>query len=451
MKDLSYIEINEELKEILDNIKNGHNVTILGPGGSGKSTLVDILANDPEYGTSGKTIYCGSTGVSAVNIFEKTGKKASTLHRAMGFGVDKIYPGDAITHSKSRDFFTKEVSRIIIDESSMIRVDLMELFLNSLLAYFGLRDASGSVVERLPQIILLGDPLQIEGVVRWGEKQELLRIYESHYFFSSPLYKKFNFVELSLMKIYRTDNLSYLEALRKLRIGSVTREHIDEFNNAFIISSEKNFKEQILPTKETEYTTICTTNKEVEEINNYWMDKIKEPPVTFTSVIWGDVKPSEKIVPDQLVLKKGCRVMIRKNHPGGAYVNGTIGTVTSLPNKKYIEGDSSCYVGVSVNGENYRIKTNTWDITDAFGDIVGEVSQFPLSVCYALTVHKSQGNQFDYMLIKPGRGFFASGQLYTALSRSSNPTGMRLLKPIKYSDVKIDHNALAWNNKIINK
>ena len=456
MKDLSYIEINPELEVILEAVKRKENIMILGPGGSGKSTVIDILAHDPEYATEGRTIYCGSTGISAINITEKTGVKASTMHRAMGFDISKIYPEDQVVNSKHYKFFKEEVTRIVVDEVSMVRVDLMHKFLWSLLGYFGVRDLNNLTQENLDkikhiQLIVLGDSLQLEGILKRDEKYDLLNSFDTftHFFFGSKLYQLLDFKELPLIKSYRTKHVGYLNALRKVRTGSVTWESIKELSDHFFISSEKEYIKSVLPTPETEYTTICTTNKDVEVINDREMAKIDEKEVCIMTVIHGEVKPSERVVPDELVLKIGCRVMLRANHQYGAYVNGSIGTVMSLPRGRFLRGNCDHSIKVRIGDRDFSIEPYQWDIVGADEEVLGSVIQFPLNVCYALTVHKTQGLQFDYMLINPGRGFFSSGQLYTALSRSSNPDGMRLLKPITLNDVKVDKHALAWNNNIV--
>jgi len=455
-KDFSHIEMNPNLKLILEVAKSGRNLTIIGPGGSGKSTLIDFLVNHPDYMVDGTTILCGSTGVSAVNITEKTNKPASTLHRAMGFGIQPIRPGDVQIHDDMMTFFQKEVTRIIVDETSMIRVDLVEKFLNTLRTYVGLMYIRGQQdIDKLPQIIFLGDQLQIEAVsTDKSELEELRDLYGSHFFFDSLMYKSLQFVELSLFKNYRTSNLEYLDTMFKFRDGSITQQELNEFNRKYVIKSEEAYWDEVLPTPDHDYVTICSTNAQVNSINDYWLNLIDSPSITFEGVTRGDVKPKEKVVLDTLVLKQGATVMIRKN--GDGYVNGTVGKIVSLPSGSFFKGDDeNIYIGVESEGRTFRISPAKWDTYNANGDIVGTYYQIPISVCYALSVHKSQGNQFDYMLIDKGRSFFASGMCYTALSRSSNPDGMRILDPrgvgLKMSDVKTDSTALNWTQRVEKK
>lgn len=463
LKDLSYIQITPELKRILDAVKTEKFITVTGVAGVGKSELINILAHHPDYMIDGATVYSGTTGVAAVNITDKTDKPASTLHRAMGFGITRPEsPDDHRMDMDKRMFFKKEVKRFLIDEVSMLTSEWFQLTLNTLLRYHNIKVVNEETIARFPiQIIILLDPLQLCGVTKDYERIEMEKEYGTDYFFGSHLYKELDFKEFALTKSFRTTNLPYLNAINKFRVGAVTQEMIDEFNKAFVIGSEDEYKEKVLPDLETPYTTICATNKQVNAINQKWLDQIDEPEVYFKASTTGEVSNADKIVPDEIILKVGAKVMIRKNDSkGGRYVNGTIGVIESLPyGGRYFYGNNKEYfVQVRVGNDVFPIYSNTWEVYDATGEVEGLYSQIPLTVCYAITAHKSQGLGIEYMLVDSGRkpgsyygGFFANGQTYTVLSRSSNPQGMRLLKPLTMKDVKVSKDALQWYNNIIRK
>lgn len=464
MKDLSYIELNPQLERVLKAIKEEQFITICGAAGVGKTTAIDIITNDPEYAVDGATILCSSTGISAINITEKTDQPASTFHRAFSFGINPpTTPEETRIDSDRRMFFKKDVKRILIDETSMIASNWTQLFLQTLLKYFNIKVINEETIKRFPiQIIMVGDVMQLESVNKDYELDMLRKEYKTHYFFGSHLYKELGFVELPLTKCYRTDNKQYLNAMGRFRIGQVTPAELKEFSDAFLISSEEEYKRTVLPTPDTEYTTLCTTNKEVNRINKFWMDKINSRPITFRSVVTGDVEQSDKVVPDEITLKVGCKVMIRKNDSEqGRYVNGTLGTVESLPYSNVYGKDQQACVKIRTEHGLVYIKNNAWEVYGPDGEVEGIYYQIPLTVAYAITTHRAQGCQFKYMLIQPGRdlsnpysrsgGFFANGQLYTCLSRSSNPAGMRLLQPLQYSDLKISMDAYNWNKNIMDR
>jgi ATP-dependent exoDNAse (exonuclease V) alpha subunit len=238
----------------------------------------------------------------------------------------------------------------------------------------------------------------------------------------------------NLEKVYRTDNVVFLKFLNMIREGKVSYQNLTNFNNRFVMT-EQYFLDNVLP-EGKEYTVLCTTNDEVKKINDFKLSQLDTVGKTFYMDTEGEVQRSDMIVEEELFLKIGARVMIRVN--GDNYVNGSLGVITGLPS--YHNNN----VEVEIDGHVYSIGRHKWEIYDANGEVEGVYSQYPLNISYSISCHKSQGLGFEYMLINPGRGFFASGQLYTALSRSSNPAGLGLLKEIKLNDVKVDYSALKW-------
>ena len=78
----------------------------------------------------------------------------------------------------------------------------------------------------------------------------------------------------------------------------------------------------------------------------------------------------------------------------------------------------------------------------------GAFEQFPVKLAYAVTIHKSQGLSLDSASIELGRGCFAAGQLYTALTRVRTFSGLRLDRPIEEKDNKLDPVVRAFYKKI---
>jgi ATP-dependent DNA helicase PIF1 len=143
-----------------------------------------------------------------------------------------------------------------------------------------------------------------------------------------------------------------------------------------------------------------------------------------------------------LRLKQGAQVMTLKNDSGKRYVNGSLGVVKTLePELK-----------ISVNNHTITMEKETWEEVDYKlrddGEIVTEkknsFTQYPLSLAYAMTIHKSQGKSFNRVTVDIGNGAFAPGQVYVALSRSTSLEGLVLNNPIQDKDIFVDERVVAY-------
>jgi|GEM_PF-5966494 len=70
--------------------------------------------------------------------------------------------------------------------------------------------------------------------------------------------------------------------------------------------------------------------------------------------------------------------------------------------------------------------------------VIRSYIQYPITLAWAVTIHKGQGKTFDHVLVDIGWGAFAHGQLYVALSRCTMLKGLVLLKPFRTKDVILD-------------
>jgi ATP-dependent DNA helicase PIF1 len=175
-------------------------------------------------------------------------------------------------------------------------------------------------------------------------------------------------------------------------------------------------------------------------------------PVVFLGDLGGEylklaAQDSEKLedklpAPYVLRLKQGAQVMTLKNDSGKRYVNGSLGVVKTLePELK-----------ISVNNHTITMEKETWEEVDYKlrddGEIVTEkknsFTQYPLSLAYAMTIHKSQGKSFDRVTVDIGNGAFAPGQVYVALSRSTSLEGLVLNNPIQDKDIFVDERVVAY-------
>jgi hypothetical protein len=144
----------------------------------------------------------------------------------------------------------------------------------------------------------------------------------------------------------------------------------------------------------------------------------------------------------ELKLKKGSQIMMLNNDQLGRWVNGTIGVMTGTAK----DGEGNMLIKANLDtGENVFISPFTWSIYRFFiegsqlvSDVVGTFTQYPLRLAFAVTIHKSQGKTFNRVIIDLGRGTFAHGQLYVALSRCTCLEGIVLRKPVKKGHILLD-------------
>ncbi len=136
--------------------------------------------------------------------------------------------------------------------------------------------------------------------------------------------------------------------------------------------------------------------------------------------------------------------MLLTNDRKGRFVNGTIGRVAKIT--KVPDADDIVTVELP-DGDEVDLSPNTWELFrfqyDAEADrieseSVGSFTQYPLRLAWAVTIHKSQGKTFDRVVIDIGRGAFAHGQVYVALSRCTSFEGLVLKTPIRKSHIWMD-------------
>ena len=147
-----------------------------------------------------------------------------------------------------------------------------------------------------------------------------------------------------------------------------------------------------------------------------------------------------------LTLKEGCKIVLLRNDPDKRWVNGTQARVKRIKDKA---------VWIEIEGEEHELEPATWENLRYEHDpekdriverVVGSFHQLPVGLTWALTIHKSQGMTLNKVYIDFGRGAFAHGQAYVALSRCRSLEGLALARPISSWDVKFDERALGYRS-----
>jgi hypothetical protein len=164
---------------------------------------------------------------------------------------------------------------------------------------------------------------------------------------------------------------------------------------------------------------------DVDRINNNELEKLKSPAREYSYISKGSKKHIDKIfntamVLERVILKKDAIVIFIKNSPEQRYVNGTTGVVIGF------DKSDGMPIVQTASGDRIFVSFEDWSIEDEEGRNIATVSQIPLRLAWAITIHKSQGMTLDAVEIDLSRTFEV-GQGYVALSRIKNINGLRLM------------------------
>jgi ATP-dependent exoDNAse (exonuclease V) alpha subunit len=417
--------LSTEFKELLDQLENSsQHFFITGRAGTGKSTLLNLFRK-----TSHKNIVVAApTGIAALNV------KGQTIHSLFGF-PPRMLKAEDLKKRKNHRFF-KKIDSLIIDEISMVRVDMFEAIDIFLKINRENNQPFGGV-----QVILFGDLFQLPPVIADNyERQYLNQFYKSPYFFSSRAFHRTKFELHELHTVYRQEEKRFIRLLDSIRQKTFDQDELDDLNERFDAVDDDGIP----------YITLCSTNAIAKAINDKKLNALTEPVYQYEAEIKGQFKRST--YPTDLILriKKGCQVMFLKNDPNKKYVNGTIATVLETNNNS-----------IQVRIEDSKIKDKIltiepvdWELSKYVvykenpkkftTEIVGVFTQLPVKLAWAITVHKSQGKTFDKVHINLGKGAFDYGQTYVALSRCRSFGGIYLESKLTPKDVMVDHRIQAF-------
>lgn len=413
----------DEFAEAFDLLENTRrNVFITGNAGTGKSTFLQRFREK----TQKKIAVVAPTGVAALNVQGQTIHSLFRLKPSF-VNIDELRP--------NRSRVLKEIELLIVDEISMARADVFDGMDHTLRRVRRNRKPFGGV-----QICVIGDLFQLPPVVGNEEKEFFSAHYRSPFFFSSKAYDESSFQTVRFGTIYRQQDAGFIRILNSIREGSCEPELLDELNSRF--------NPKVTPAPGT--LVLTATNFLADEINNMRLRNLAGTARSYEGDTSGEfgMKGTRLPSPENLTLKTGAQVMFVKNDPEGRWVNGTIGEV---------EGLSPESVFVRVGSETYEVVREKWksvgyEFDEAQQKIVektlGTYTQFPLMLAWAVTIHKSQGKTLERVIIDLGRGAFAAGQLYVALSRCKSLSGIALKTPVTQADILCDREVVEFMKRI---
>jgi len=440
------IRLSIEQQNLFDYIEQSeNNIFVTGRAGTGKSTLLSYLVEN----TQKNVAVCAPTGVAALNV------GGMTIHSLFGFPFGILGEHDIARHLNRR---TREVLAaldvLVIDEVSMVNADMMDAISKSM----GIARGRRKIPFGGAQLVMFGDPYQLSPVPGNNEERAYMaENYQSPWFFDAHVWREDSLERFELGEIFRQSDEEFKSILNAIRIGEVEQAMLDRLNKA---------GNRFPP--HDDVIRLATINASVDSTNRERMSRLTTKPKTFEAVYTAsDESAFGKTLPadPMLELKVGAQVMFIKNDDGKRtgegtlkrWVNGTIGKVVDLP--------SSGGVTVEVDGEKLDVGRATWEkvryeIEEEFDEETGKVKevlvtiplaeyqQIPLRPAWSVTIHKSQGQTYDEVVIDLGRGAFSPGQTYVALSRVRSLEGLYLTRAIKMGDVMVDKDVIRFMSAV---
>lgn len=421
MSALGGIVLTDEFTQALDLLAQGRNLFLTGKAGTGKSTLVrQFMAQ-----TDRNVVVAAPTGIAALNV------GGYTIHRLFGFAtttsLDDVLAGDYYPGRFSKTL--KTLDTLIIDEASMVRADLFDK-LAAALVRFGPKPGSpfGGV-----QIVLVGDLYQLPPVVQDGEVNYIATRYETPYFYSADSFSRADFPIASLTTVFRQLGDDRMTAiLNDIREGVLIGNARDQLN----ARADPDF----VPPDGEFWLTLAPTNRLVAARNRQQLERLAGDEISCRATQSGDLSLFDPPADEELRFKIGAQIMMLNNDQSDRWVNGTLGRVAA------IDGTDDPVVTVEFrDGTTAEVGSHTWEATRPVveggslrHEVVGTFTQLPFKLAWAITVHKSQGQTLDRLVVDLSGGMFAYGQLYVALSRCTSLNGLVLKRPVLPKDLKTD-------------
>lgn len=376
-------------------LKKGGNVFLTGEPGSGKTHTINrftewLDANRKRYAVT------ASTGIAATHI------NGQTIHSWSGIRIKSNLTARQIETMLSDEYVYARLLNtdvLIIDEVSMLDAQ----FIDDLDAVLR---AARDTLEPRPfggiQIVFVGDFFQLPPVT----KDRKMR-----FAFEAKSWQEAKLAVCYLHEQHRQSDQTFLQILSDMRAGTLS-----EYGKGFL-------KARMVPPKESGVKThLFTHNMEVDYLNNMMLGRIDGAVTTFTMrtrgipFLVGKLKDS-CLSPEKLDLKIGATVMFTRNNFDDGYVNGTIGTVTGYDFNGWPIVESK-------SGNRYTARPAEWSFQE-HGEEKARITQVPLKLAWAITVHKSQGMSLDEAIIDLSKTF-EYGQGYVAISRVRSLEGLIL-------------------------
>ena len=384
----------------LNILKTGANIFLTGEPGSGKSFTIKAYIE-----------YLASKGVSA-SVTASTGIAAThiggmTIHSWSGIGIKDTLTDYDLEALLEKEYLVKRLRKakvLIIDEISMMPAKTLDMVDAVCKTLRSVQKPFGGL-----QVIFVGDFFQLPPIIQKTQTLEMFE--EGNFAFNARSWNEAKILTCYLTEQHRQSDTEFAQILQSIRKGDIHGGVHTVLQKRIHRDTEK------LP----EVTKLYSHNVHVDTVNARELEKIKEPVQIYEMKGTGKDTLIQTLTkgclsPEKLELKTGAKVMFTKNNPEKGFVNGTIGVIDSFRRGVPV---------VKVGSMLIEAEPMDWSIQDN-GKILATITQVPLRLAWAITIHKSQGMSLDSALMDLSQ-VFEYGQGYVALSRVRTLSGLYVL------------------------
>lgn len=379
----------------LEIMLSGESVLLTGPAGAGKTFVLNRFIRLAKAGGKHVSV-TATTGLAATHL------GGTTIHSWAGIGIsDSLGFGFADNIAKGRREIIEKTDVLIIDEISMLHDYRLDMVDEACRIVRKKDEPFGGI-----QVILSGDFFQLPPINRGDSRA-------GGFVVNSNVWQELDPVICYLEEQHRQDDEVLLDILNSMRSGELRRHHAEKLLE----------RTTVFPDDLDELTEIHTVNVDVDKINAEKLSLVDADELSYEQTTTGSKNYVEALQRSVLALpilklKRGALVMAVKNSPDKKYVNGSIGKVVDY------EIGTDYPVVEFKNGRTVTMSPDTWELRD--GDKKrASITQVPLRLAWAITVHKSQGMTLDAARIDL-RKAFVEGMGYVALSRVKNLSNLYL-------------------------
>jgi len=398
---------------------SNNNVFLTGAAGTGKTYVLRCFIEAAKRMGMHVPVVA-STGAAAILA------GGQTFHRFFGLNVAtdiEALVKNALEPGKTSYLYGRigRTQCIILDEVSMLPDYALE--------------AAYLICQRIKKstkpwggikVIAVGDFRQLPPVVKGNRGP-------TPWSFLSPAWEESGFKTAMLTTPVRAVDAHFVEILNDARLGKIS-PRIKAFLDSKTVGNDA----------PDEYPRLYGKKIDVENHNIIKLGQLPGKEQTFWTEYSGndhyvDSLKKEAPVPEALILKVGARIMMRQNDKDDRWVNGSLGHITDITH------DS---VSVKlVSGGQVSVPQSSFMYNNEMGDVLATGKNFPMTLAWATTIHKSQGATMDRILVDLRR-LWEPGQLYVALSRVRSPDGVRVVQWDEKA-FKIDKKVSEFHKKLL--